>query len=58
MERRDPSVSARALGEQMSQLESLRVLLVDDGVRLLESMAAVLAEKFAMRSLLLELASE
>jgi len=33
----------------MSQLESFRVLLVDDDVSLLESMAAVLADQFAVR---------
>jgi CheY-like chemotaxis protein len=33
----------------MSQLESFRVLLVDDDVRLLESMEAVLAERFTVR---------
>lgn len=32
----------------MSQLESFRVLLVDDDVRLLESMEAVLADQFAV----------
>ena len=33
----------------MSQLESFRVLLVDDDERLLESMEAVLADQFAVR---------
>jgi DNA-binding NtrC family response regulator len=33
----------------MSQLESFRVLLVDDDVRLLESMEAVLADQFGVR---------
>jgi CheY-like chemotaxis protein len=33
----------------MSQLESFRVLLVDDDVRLLESMEAVLADRFTVR---------
>ena len=33
----------------MIQLESFRVLLVDDDVRLLESMEAVLADQFALR---------
>jgi len=33
----------------MSQLGSLRVLLVDDDVRLLESMEAILAERFLVR---------
>jgi len=33
----------------MSQLESFRVLLVDDDARLLESMAAVLADQFVVR---------
>ncbi|HKO46110.1 MAG TPA: response regulator [Polyangiaceae bacterium] len=33
----------------MSQLESFRVLLVDDDARLLESMAAILAEQFSVR---------
>jgi two-component system response regulator HupR/HoxA len=34
----------------MSQLESSRVLLVDDDTRLLESMEAVLSEQFAVRT--------
>src|SRR5450432_1817062 len=34
----------------MSQLESFRVLLVDDDVRLLESMEAVLTDQFDVRS--------
>ena len=33
----------------MSQLESFRVLLVDDDVRLLESMEAILSEQFVVR---------
>lgn len=33
----------------MSQLEPFRVLLVDDDVRLLESMEAVLADQFSVR---------
>ena len=34
----------------MSQLETSRVLLVDDDVQLLESMAAVLSEQFTVRT--------
>src|SRR6202012_1612185 len=34
----------------MNQLESSRVLLVDDDVQLLESMAAVLSDQFTVRS--------